>query len=181
MKPILIRLHNDHENFTQLFTFLEKELQSLEEESDYCDLATILDSIIYMKEYLDNVHHPLEDVVFKYFLKHHEKTDKKIIELLLHEHDVMPSLTEHLIRMLNAALEDLPQKREVLYYDLNKYISTQKEHMELEEEYVYPKLRSTLNEDEWNKIDEEFEHMEDPMFGKNVDKKYLVLIQQITN
>lgn len=180
MKPILIKLHNDHQNFIQLFSFLEKQL-SLLEKCDNCDLTSILDSIIYMKEYVDFAHHPLENIVFKYFLKHHEKTHEKIIKLLLHEHDVMPSLTENLIRMLNGALADQPQKREVLCYDLKKYISTQKEHMELEEKHVYTSLRSTLNENEWKIIDNESSYIEDPMFGKNVEKKYLVLFQQITN
>lgn len=178
MKPILIKLHNDHENFIRLFSFLEKQCHMLEE-CDHCDLRSILDAIIYMKEYVEFAHHPLESIVFKYFLKHHEKTHEKIIDVLQHEHDVMPTLTENLIRMLNDALADSPQKREVLCYDLKKYISTQIEHMELEEEHIYPSLRSTLNENEWKEIDNEFVCMNDPLFGKNTEKKYLGLFQKI--
>ena len=179
MQPILDKLHNDHINFFKLLTFLEEELHLLEECED-CDLTSTLDAIKYMKEYPDFVHHPLEDVVFKYFLEHHEEAHEKIVELL-HEHDEMPKLTEKLLNMLEGVLAEVPQKREDICDNLKKYISIQKEHMDLEEAYVYPVINSTMNENDWNNIDSELAHVEDPLFGKNVEKAYQGLLQQIVS
>ena len=177
MKPILDKLHNDHKNFAQLLSFLEKQLYLLEE-CEHSDLTSILDAIKYMKEYPDNVHHPLENIVFKYFLEHHEEAHEKIVELL-HEHDEMPLLTENLLGMLSDALADIPQERKELCDYLKKYISIQKEHMNQEEVYVYPILSSTLDENDWEKIDSELALIDDPLFGKNVEKAYQGLFQQI--
>ena len=153
MKSILNKLHNDHINFSQLLSFLEKELHLLEE-CEYCDLTSTLNAIKYMKEYPDYVHHPLEDVIFNYFLEHHEEAHEKIVELL-HEHSEMPKLTEKLLTMLEGALAEIPQKREDICDYLKKYISIQREHMNEEEVYVYPVINSTLDENDWNNIDSE--------------------------
>lgn len=179
MKPILDKLHNDHKNFSQLLSFLEKQLNLLEEEEyEYSDFTSIFYAIKYMKEYPDYVHHPLENTVFKYFLEHHTEAHEKINELL-HEHDEMPILTEKLLNMLESVLADVPQKREDLCACLKKYISIQKEHMNQEEAHVYPILKSKLSEDDWKKIDSELAHIEDPLFGIKVEKSYLGLFQRI--
>ena len=177
MKPILDKLHNDHKNFSKLLFFLEKQLQLLKN-NRHSDFSLTLDAIKYMKEYPDYVHHPLEDIVFKYFIKHHEEAHDKITELL-HEHDEMPKLTETLLEMLEGVLAEVPQNREELCAYLNKYITIQKEHMNQEEAHVYPILNSKLDEQDWVRIDSELANIEDPLFGKNVEKSYQGLLQQI--
>jgi hemerythrin-like domain-containing protein len=177
MKSILDKLHKDHKNISKLLSFLEHQLYLLGKCENF-DLSTTLDAIKYMKEYPDNVHHPLENIVFKYFLDHHEQAREEITELL-HEHEGMPILTENLLRVLEGALADVPQKREELCSCLKKYISIQKEHMQQEEAYVYPILNSILDENDWEKIDSELAHIEDPLFGKSLEKTYQGLLLQI--
>ncbi len=177
MNHILNKLHEDHKNFSKLLSFLEHQLYLLEK-CENSDLSTTLDAIKYMKEYPDNVHHPLENIVFKYFLDHHEQAREEITELL-HEHEGMPILTENLLRMLEGALADVPQKREELCSCLKKYISIQKEHMQQEEAYVYPILNSILDESDWGKIDSELAHIEDPLFSRKAEKTYQGLLQRI--
>ena len=92
MASILDKLHKDHINFIKLLDFLKQQLTLLKECKD-SDLELILDAIRYMKEYPDLIHHPLENVVFNYYLKHHKKANKEVKDLL-HEHDEMPLLTE---------------------------------------------------------------------------------------
>lgn len=177
MKDLLNKLHNDHINFTKLLTFLEKQHHLLED-CERSDLGSILDAIKYMKEYPDYIHHPLENVVFKYFLENHKEAHEKIVELL-HEHEEMPLLTEKLLEMLQGALADIPQNRDELCSYLKEYISIQKEHMNQEEVYVYPIVNSKLGEKDWEKINTELAHVEDPLFGKAVEKSYQGLLKQI--
>ena len=177
MENIFNKLHNDHKNFIKILTFLEKQYQLLED-CDRSDLSTTLDAIKYMKEYPDYIHHPLENVVFKYYLDHYESGHEKIIELI-HEHEEMPVLTNKLIDMLQGALSDVPQSREDLCVNLNNYISIQKEHLNKEEAHIFPILSSTLGENDWKNIDTELVYVEDPMFGEKVEKLYQGLIQQI--
>ena len=177
MKPVLDKLHNDHINFSKLLSYLDKQLQILEECESF-DLTSTIDAIKYMKEYADYVHHPLENVVFKYFLEHNDESHEHILELL-HEHDDMPLLTDKLLYMLEAALADLPQSRKELCAYLKKYIAIQKEHMHQEDLHVYPILNSTLDEHDWGIIDSELANVEDPLFGKKVEQSYKALLQRV--
>ena len=177
MKPIIDKLHNDHINFIKLLEFLENQ-QYLLKNCQQTDLQSILDAVRYMKEYPDLVHHPLENVVFKYFLDNHDEVHSEL-KTLLHEHDELPMLTDRLMEMLQSALAEVPQKREELYRYLNEYISVQKEHMNREESLVYPTINSVLNNDDWENIKSELEFAKDPLFGDKVKKSYQALLQNI--
>ncbi len=175
----LEKLHGDHKNFAKLLTFLEKQHHLLEE-CEHSDLISILDAIKYMKEYPDYIHHPLENVIFEYFIANYDDVREEIIELL-HEHEEMPKLTNKLLEMLQGALADVPQDRDELCAYLKEYISIQKEHMNQEEASVYPILNSKLDEKDWKKIDTELAHVADPLFGENVKKSYQGLLKRIIN
>ena len=179
MKTILEKLHSDHINFSKLLRFLQQQ-QHLLEECKISDLAGMYDAVRYMKEYPDYVHHPLEDVVFRYFLKHHGQQHESIGELL-HEHEGMPALTERLLEALQNAQGGLPQDREELCKMLEEYISVQRKHMDEEEAHVYPVLNSSLSPRDWQEIDDDLARVEDPLFGKKVQESYRRLFQQIMN
>lgn len=177
MKPIIEKLHKDHINFIKLLEFLENQ-QHLLKSCQQADLESVLDAIRYMKEYPDLVHHPLENVVFKYFLENHDEARHEL-KALLHEHDELPVLTDRLMEMLESALANVPQKREDLYRYLKEYISTQKEHMNKEESLVYPIINTILNDDDWRNISSELEVVKDPLFGDRVKQSYRALLQKV--
>ena len=116
MKPILDKLHKDHINFFKLLEFLERQAELLKD-CEHIDLELILDALRYMKEYPDLIHHPLEDIVYRYFLEHFNEVHNELI-FLLHEHDELPDLTNKLIEMIQAVSANEPQDREKLYHYL---------------------------------------------------------------
>lgn len=176
-KNTLIKLHEDHKNFLKLLSFLEEQ-RLLLKDCKHTDLSSIVDAIRYMKEYPDFIHHPLEDIIFKYFLENHKDACEEI-NRLIHEHEEMPQLTEKLLEMLQSALADIPQSRDDLCASLKEYITIQKEHMNQEEAFVYPILNSKLNNKDWKKIDTELAHVEDPLFGTKIEEGYQRLLAQI--
>ena len=176
-KNTLIKLHEDHINFLKLLTFLEEQ-RLLLKDCKHTDLSSIYDAIRYMKEYPDFIHHPLENVVFKYYVEHHKEAREEI-NRLIHEHEEMPLLTDKLLEMLQSALADIPQSRDDLCASLKEYISIQKEHMNQEEAFVYPILNTKLSNKDWIKIDTELAHVEDPLFGTKVKEAYQELLAQI--
>ena len=177
MKPILDKLHTDHKNFIKLLNFLEKQLEILKN-CGRSDFELTLDAIRYMKEYPDLIHHPLENVVFKYFLEHHKEVYDELTALL-HEHEEMPALTERLLEMLQNTLSGVPQERERLCSYLKEYITKQVEHMNREEAQVYPVINSTLTDKEWSEIKSDLENVDDPLFGENIKKSYQALLQKV--
>ncbi len=177
MKPIIDKLHDDHINFIKLLEFLETQ-KNLLKSCQQIDIESILDAIQYMKEYPDLVHHPLENVVFKYFLADHDEVCDEL-KALLQEHDELPVLTDKLMEMLQSALAAVPQKREELCRYLEEYIVIQKEHMNKEESLAYPTIKSVLNDHDWENISSELEFIKDPLFGNNVKKSYQALLQKV--
>lgn len=177
MQPILEKLHKDHKNFFMLLEYLEQQAKFLKD-CDRIDLELILDSLRYMREYPDFIHHPLEDVVYKYVLEHFDEVHNELV-FLLHEHDELPELTNKLIEMIQAASASEPQDREKLYKYLTDYISTQKEHMNKEENPVYPVIDSTLSDRDWNNIISKLEFAQDPMFGDRAKRCYQELLQKV--
>ncbi len=177
MKLILDKLHKDHINFFKLLEFLEHQAQLLKD-CEHIDLELILDALLYMKEYPDLIHHPLEDVVYKYVLEHSDKVHNELV-FLLHEHDELPELTNKLIEMMQAVSASEPQDREKLYKYLTDYIRSQKEHMNKEESPVYPAIDSTLSENDWKNINSELVFAQDPMFGDRVKDSYQGLLQKV--
>jgi len=179
MKPIIDKLHNDHINFIKLLKFLENQLHQLKY-FQQIDLASMLDAIQYMKEYPDLVHHPLENVVFKYFLEHYDLVHGEL-KALLREHDELPVLTDRLIEKLQGAISGTPQIREDLYRDLQEYISVQKAHMNREESHVYPVINTILSDHDWKNVSSTLEMTQDPLFGPSVRKSYQALLQKVIN
>lgn len=177
MEAILQKLHNDHINFDKLLNVLEGQLHLLED-CEVSDLDTALDAVRYMKEYPDHVHHPMENIIFRYFLEHYDPAHERIHDLLL-EHDDMPLLTDRLFEALQNALAGVPQEREELCKILGEYISIQRKHIDREEAHVYPLLDSRLDKEDWQQIDRGIAKVEDPLFGKDVHESYQRLLAQI--
>ena len=177
MKSILKKLHTDHKNFIKLLAFLE--LQSkLMKECKHPDYELILKAIQYMKEYPDLVHHPLEDVVFNYFLEHHQVVHDKL-NALLNEHKEMPELTEQLLEKLQSVISGFPQNRKELCNELNVYIDRQKQHMNYEEGSVYPVIKLKMTDTDWKNIKSDLSKINDPLFGGIVEKNYQSLLDQV--
>lgn len=170
MSELLDKLHNDHINFSKLLTFLEAQL-SLLEDCESSDYVTMIEAIKYMQSYPDFVHHPLENVVFHYYLEHYDGAREEI-RLLLKEHQEMPELTDKLLAILESVLADEPQERKMLCDNLQNYIALQKEHMNNEEANIYPILHSTLNDQDWENIESELLDIEDPLFGQQIEASY---------
>lgn len=176
MNNILNKLHKDHVNFIKLLEYLDEQHRLLKE-CENTDLELVLDAIWYMKEYPDFVHHPLENVIFEYFIQ--QKEESESISSLLDEHEEMPKLTNKLLAMLQAALADVPQERDELCAYLGKYIAVQKDHMNQEEASVYPLLESSLDDKDWQQIDSKLARIEDPLFGPKAEKAYQSLLQYV--
>ncbi len=174
---IIDKLNNDHINFQKVLSLLSEQVSLLEKCDDSC-LELVLDIIKYMKDYPDFTHHPLEDEIFKHYLQHN-KTNKRKFTHLLQEHIDMLTLTQELIEMLEGAIAGQPESREKLCNALREYLAIQTEHINTEETDVFPILRSTFDDAEWQQIDVKVRHVVDPLFGNELTKAYENLYQRI--
>lgn len=178
METILDTLHNDHVNFIKLLIFIENEIDKIKK-CELVDFETMLLCMKYMKEFPDAIHHPLENILFEYYLKHYDD-HRDEINALFHEHEEMPVLTENILHMLQSVLAEEPISRDALCENLSKYIDIQKSHMNHEESVIYPVLYSAMKDNDWKKLHDLKEVSVDPLFGKNKKESYQSLFTIIT-
>ena len=62
-------IHNDHANMGLLLKLLRKNIRLLEEDEEI-DYRLIKAVITYLRNYADQFHHPLEDLIYDYYIKH---------------------------------------------------------------------------------------------------------------
>ena len=179
MENLLDKLHLDHVNFIKLLTFIECQLDHIQN-CEIVDFETILFSMKYMKDYPDAIHHPLENIVFNYFLNQYDQLRDEIAELL-HEHENMPLLTDKVVDMLQCVITEEPISRHLLCENLARYLDVQKAHMNREECEIYPVIYKIMKDSDWKALDETLTVSNDPLFDVPRNESYQLLFKTITS
>ena len=178
MSNLLDKLHNDHKNFSKLLKYTELQLGRVKD-CEVVDFETLLIALEYMKDYSDAIHHPLENVLFGYFLEHYD-LDREEIDHLMNEHEGMPQLTDKIIEMLECVISEMPVERRLFCERLAEYIDVKKKHMNHEESAIYPSLYKNMKEEDWQALNDTLSNTTDPLFDQPIKKNYQLLLARIT-
>jgi hemerythrin-like domain-containing protein len=173
MSNIIQILLEEHRNIDKLLLVLERELEVFDrsEEPDYEVLRAVIQ---YFQDYPENCHHPKEDMVFQK-LKMRDpaaaarvgdaEDDHKIETLRLHR--------------LVEAVEDILAGREFLrqtFHDVVRdFIEHQRQHMDKEEQLLFPAAVQGLRPDDWADIDARLCDRKDPLFNGTIETKFQAL------
>lgn len=180
MTEIISKLQQDHRHLVQIFDLIDREIRALEQggEPNFELLAHVLD---YIKYYPDVFHHPLEDFVFDRLRP--RKESREIVDQLQIDHLRLAALTKE-FRDAVTHLEDsdgaTPRDRVVILG--RAYVEHQRQHMETEEETVFPQAMSALTDDEWTRVQEYAAAAApeaDPVFGPSVTARYKELRERL--
>jgi len=177
MNNLLDKLHNDHKNFSKLLSYAELQLEQIKV-FEVIDFETMLYALEYMRDYSDSVHHPLEDIIFKYFLDHYRLSHFEITQLM-NEHEEMPQLTEKIINMLQCIINEAPINRHEFCASLSKYINFQKQHINHEESVIYPSIQKNMEEHDWLTLSMESNMDSDPLFDQPSTQNYQLLLEKL--
>ena len=176
-KNIFNKLLNEHGHILRMLNLLE--LQFL----DLCrgrapDYAIMLSIIVYIQEYPEQAHHPLEDAIFSILLERVDEVELKLIQELITDHTQLEVVT----RKLRASLESLKSgtvSKEELKQQLPGFIVRQRQHIYNEEITVYPLMQSILTKKDWLHIQSIAPLLEDPVFGDRTRNDYELLYREI--
>jgi len=177
MSEIISQLQVDHNNIARLLGLLAEQTSCLEA-GEYTDLQLVSDIMHYFVNYPDIQHHPMEDLVFT-ALEGKEEGISVLIDELHAEHKTMAEesirIHEEIIQMQGNAIFS----REKIVNDLKNYIDTYYAHIEKEEEKLFALANKILTEGEWQKIENEMQYVDDPLFGKILNDQYTSLYKVI--
>jgi len=171
MHRIMLELHQDHIHLSRLLKMLIRHVIVLQNDGDP-DFEMMIDIVEYIRHYSDSHHHPKEDQVYKVFK---EKTDQAthIVDGLLDEHHKIPAVTIAFQQLLNAALNgSIIISRDELSERITNFIDIQMNHLNIEEEKLFPLINKLMTDSDWAKVETQIKEENDPLFGSRVEERY---------
>jgi len=179
MHKIQRQLHTDHYHLQRLLNCLSHEIDCYDFDSKRSpDLDIILSALDYVRTYPDKLHHPSEDIIFKKLLKKKVK-ESKLIKQLQNEHEEIIQETKKINELFNCVAEDCIVSADELLTGARKYIALQKQHLDKENEFVYPLMDTGFSEKDWREIEKEVKVQSDPLFNSRSKKEYDQLYRYI--
>ena len=169
--------HAEHANFATLLDLLEGQLD-LFHKGEKPDYELMLDIMFYMTDYSDVLHHPKEDLAFAR-IKEREVNARPLVDELTEQHARLKEFGDALVRALDDIVNGSITSRERVEVPGRAYIADFRSHMLKEETAILPLAAKLLRDRDWAAIDAAIRHIDDPLFGKNVEERYAALRRQI--
>ena len=174
-------IHDDHRKINQLLRILRKKINALE--NDECiDYRLIKVIISYLRNYADKYHHPMEDMIYAYYLKYRVVTDE-IANRLSSEHQQLKVASIELDELVEMVLLDAIVPQQTCIDRLSKFVELQAMHLMYEEAEILPAISESLDADDWSNLQQQWKHnhYDDPLFGDKITEEYKALAERINS
>ena len=179
MHPIQHQLHSDHHHIQLLLNCLSQEIDCFDFDSQRsADMEIILSALDYFHVYPDKWHHPTEDIIFQRLLDK-KLSEKVILEKLMREHEKIIHETININQLFQTAADDCIVSAIELVSSARKFISLQRTHLNIENEFIYPILSDVFDAEDWKSIEAEIKIHDDPLFNNKSKKEYKHLYKYI--
>jgi hemerythrin-like domain-containing protein len=143
------------------------------------DYELMQNIMFYMTHYSDVFHHPKEDLVFAK-IREREQSVAGTVDELAAQHARLHQAGQELVRQLDDIVNGTISSREAVEAVAREYVGTLRTHMRIEEDEILPLADQLLTGRDWKAIHAAIEHIEDPLFGKHPETRYVALSRQIT-
>lgn len=171
------RIRREHGYMARLLAILRSKLHQLKNEQgvNYTLLREIVD---YLGSHSETVHHPKEDIIYRYYIEHYGQQNE--IENLEKEHSELSAITHDFLDIVDMILQDAVVPQHVFIEQLEAFISSQKQHLELEEQSILPLISQTFTIADWQAVEAQWSQSEDdPVFGETIAEQYQQLAQRV--
>jgi hemerythrin-like domain-containing protein len=179
MSQLLEKLHRDHMNLARLLDLLSAELDALAagHESNFDLKIEMLD---YIEHYAEKVHHPTEDQINAVaFKKKSMKPHAAIYERISREHTSLLGLANRFRSTLEGAMQGEVMLRDEVETQGREFVALQRQHIDLEEEEVFPLIDQAMTDKDWQKLEAEITHGDDPVFHRQDYNRFRSLIDYL--
>lgn len=144
---------------------------------DDLDISKKMEQIIILitivKDFIENFHEKMEEkYIFPYFSKHEKY--KEYINILIFQHIESNKIT-------NKIIEYAKENNKELNSMIHQFIYMYRAHANRENTIIFKKIKKIIPIDEYKKISEKMDLLEDEQFGKGAYDKFLKMIIDIEN
>lgn len=171
------QLNEDHRNIAWLLKLMKRETE-LVEKAEPANLELLHDIMRYMTTYPDDVHHRLEDLMFRSLMERQPAT-RDALARMYDEHEELAHKGQSLLTMLRQVVDGALVERQALVTESRGYTDLLYRHMVYENETVYPLADQSLQDDDWSDVAQRFEAQKDPVFGPIKDADFTSLLDFI--
>jgi hemerythrin-like domain-containing protein len=140
------------------------------------DYSLMRSIIVYIQEYPEQIHHPLEDMIYSILLKRVD--DVEFVQELITEHTQLEVVTRRLRDSIESLSSDIASKEE-LKQQLSEFLVGQRQHIYTEEIKVYPLVQSVLTKEDWRQLQSMVPILDGPIFGRRTRDDYERLYREI--
>lgn len=177
MAALLDTLHRDHRHYAVLLGLLSAEADKLEQGKEP-DFVRLYDIANYMVSYPDAYHHPHEELIFDVLSALEPECSANVRELN-NEHRQLVATGLALKDASNGVLNGVIIPMDRILDNARSYIDLLWKHMNMEEGIIFPKAKATLEDTEWQMINDKLSQVEDPLFGDVVQNQFEKLYEGI--
>ena len=179
MNLLLEKLHRDHKNLAHLLDLLSAQLDAFfaGHESDVDLKIEMLD---YIEHYAEQYHHPTEDLVNEVaFRKPELEAQQALLERVSREHEALLGMARKFRETLEGVMQGEVLRREEVETRGREFIALQRQHIDLEEQEIFPLVDQVLSDKEVEKLEKKVPHMDDPVFQRQDYNRFRSLIDYL--
>ena len=166
----------EHDHIQKTLNLLEMQFLDLcrDRTPDY---SVMLSIVVYIQEYPEQAHHPLEDAIYSLLLRR-VGDEARLIQELVTDHNELEVITRELRRSIEWFKKGTGSE-DNLKHQLSEFLSRQRRHLHIEEMNVYPLIKRVLTEQDWKNIESMVPRIDDPIFGERTRNDYELLYRVI--
>ena len=179
MSQLLDKLHHDHINLSRLLDLLSAQLDALfaGHESDFDLKIELLD---YIEHYAEQHHHPTEDIINQAaFSKPAMQEHEALYQRVSREHEALLGMARRFRETLEGIMQGEVLRRDEVETRGREFIALQRQHIDLEEQEIFPLVSQALSDKEWEKLEQKIPHMDDPVFHRQDFNRFRSLIDYL--
>ncbi len=177
MHRLLEKLKRDHRNLERILDLLTLELDRFfAGEASNFDLK--IELMEYIETYADQVHHPLENLIYDLALTKGGEQNE-LLQRLCQQHSQLIQLTRTFRHSLENILQDGMMARAELEVQGREYIALQHQHIDLEENEAFPYLEQALSDADWAQISDQQRGYDDPVFETPDQVRFHTLVEYL--
>ncbi|MGV2988714.1 hemerythrin domain-containing protein [Vibrio sp. E150_011] len=171
------RIRREHGYMVRLLAILNRKLHLLEREEPI-NYSLIKEIVTYLTVHSEKVHHPKEDILYRYFIEHYGQ--QGTISNLEAEHHDLSEKTHDFLDIVEMILQDAVVPHEIFANRLSEFIRNQKQHLDLEEQSVLPLIDKMFSTEDWQVVEALWTDADDdPVFGDTIADRYKQLAERV--
>lgn len=169
--PMIKTLRAEHRHMATVMNLLTAQLDALEND-EYVDPHVLYEIMEYITAWPDRYHHPREDIIYSRVAELDASAADEV-DTLQRDHDVTAKRGKQLLALVLRW-----QKGEVSTQQVVKkaraYVEHTFEHMNVEEQVVFPHIESVLTVADWRELsaDDSIAAVNTAIFGPQVQREY---------